>query len=134
MARFGGLTRKNGKARRAWMAWLAMLALLVQAMTPLSVASAYDADLGDELQVICTANGVQTIAIGPDGAPIEHVQTIQCPFCVMHATPALFTPECAALNVSAPAQTSTFARPRADTSAGLWRAQPRPPRGPPLSV
>lgn len=134
MARFGRFIRMNGKSRRALMAWVAMFALIAQTMTPLSAASAYDSALGGELQVICTAHGVQTIAIGADGAPIEQAQLVQCPFCMMHGAAAVCAPECASLKSITPTQTSTFTRPHADTHASLWRAQPRPPRGPPLNV
>lgn len=135
MARFGRPFCKTPMMRRAFMVWLAVFALFAQALAPLSAAWAFDAETDYGLQVICSASGAQTIAIGQDGQPIEPMDMAACPFCVLHVSAAVFSPSLAVslpLHADQPAQ--AFGLPSADVHASLWRAQPRPPRGPPRTA
>lgn len=134
MARSGRLFGKTHVTRRAFVAWLAVFALFAQALMPLTQAWAFDAGAGGELQVICTANGVQTIAIGQDGAPIEPADTVSCPFCMAHTAPVVFSSEAPTITARALPTGHDFAQPSLYTPSSIWRGAPRPSRAPPLSV
>lgn len=129
----GHLRSKPRNAWRAATAWLLAFALFVQAFMPLANAWAYESN-ADGVQVICTANGVQTIAVDRDGNPLEPQQSVQtsCPFCVLHVSAAVLAP-----TLSGPStrieETATRVsyRTEADLQVSIWRALPRPPRGPP---
>ncbi|MFC1672617.1 DUF2946 domain-containing protein [Pseudomonadota bacterium] len=120
--------------RRASVAWLAVFALFVQAMAPLSAAWASGTGAGGELQVICTANGVKTIAIDQDGLPIDPTEAVTCAFCVLHASGAILTPKISERFTHSVVEQDSYALVLSDVHANLWRASPRPPRGPPLSA
>lgn len=129
--KFGQRTVKTKPARRALTAWLAVFALFVQAFAPLGSAWAFD-DQSGGLQVICTANGVQTIAVDRDGKPIDpQAEQASCPFCVLHASAAILTPTVPAVGEEVADTRQAVLRPVSDVHASLWRAGPRPPRGPP---
>lgn len=134
MTRFGHLFDKTKMTRRAFVAWLSVFVLFAQALMPLTQAWAHDAQTDGELQVICTANGVQTITLGLDGEPIEAVDTVSCPFCTIHAVTGIFTPHTTALStVVAPIELDVV-QPTTFTPSSIWRGAPRPSRAPPLSV
>lgn len=133
MARFGLPFCKKSVTRRAVLSWLAAFALFAQALVPLSSALAFDASSGGDFQVICTATGVKTIHIGQDSAPIEPHEVVSCPFCMVHAPGALLLPLTSdAILDHVIAEKPIFVLARANRHANLWRALPRPPRGPPL--
>lgn len=134
MAKPGLHFAKTHSVRRATMAWLAVFALFVQAMAPLSAAWASEAGAGAELQVICTASGVKTIAIGQDGQPIDPNETATCAFCVLHASGAILTPQIGETVTHTVVEQDAYVLVLNDVHANLWRATPRPPRGPPSSA
>ncbi len=134
MASVGRLSGKIRMTRRAFVAWLALCALFAQALMPLTQALAYDVQADGELQVICTANGVQTIAIGEDGKPLEPADTVSCPFCTVHKVPGTFSGGIASIIQPDAFSKQAFAQPTAHTLSSIWRGIPRPPRAPPLSV
>ncbi|MFC1672619.1 DUF2946 family protein [Pseudomonadota bacterium] len=123
--------------RRATMAWLAVFALFVQAMAPLSAAwasEAFGTSMDGELQVICTASGVKTIAIGEDGQPVNPPDMVSCPMCVVHSASAILSPQLGETVTHSVVEQDTYVPVLNDVHANLWRASPRPPRGPPLSA
>lgn len=134
MARSGRLFDKTHMTRRAFVAWLAVFALFAQALMPLTQAWAHDAQTDGELQVICTPNGVQMIAIGQDGEPIEPADTASCPFCMAHTAPVVFSSVVPFVAAPALPTGHDFAQPSFYTPSSIWRGGPRPSRAPPLSV
>jgi len=134
MARSGRLFSKTHVTRRASVAWLAVFVLFAQALMPLTQAWAHDAQTDGELQVICTANGVQTITLGLDGEPIEAVDTVSCPFCTIHTVTGIFTPHTTAISTVVAPIGLNIVQPTTFTPSSIWRGSPRPSRAPPLSV
>lgn len=134
MAR-SGLFAKMHMTRRAFVVWLAVFALFAQALSPLSVAWAFEPQPDGAQQFICTVSGVQAIAVGQDGKPIDPQNVAACPFCVLHISAAVLNPFQASPLLTNTGETEqAFGLPRADVHATLWRAQPRPPRGPPRTA
>lgn len=120
--------------RRGLLMWLGAVILLVQALAPLSAALAFDAQSGETLQVICTSNGVKMVNVGQNGPPVDPMEALSCPFCVMHAVGAVALAPTVSLSTPVVAAKPNFALPRADLHDDLRSAQPRPPRGPPLAI
>lgn len=134
MANSGRPFGKIRMARRAFVAWVALCALFAQALMPLTQAWAFDAQADGALQVICTANGVQTIAIGPDGQPLEPADTVSCPFCTVHTTPIAFSSGTPSVVEPVALFEQAFVHAAPQTLFNIWRGAPRPSRAPPLSV
>ena len=134
----GHRTLTSHRERRAMTAWLTAFALFVQAFFPLATAWAFDGQGDGQIggvQVICTANGVKTIAIDGDGNPIEdQAEQPTCPFCVLHASAAILTPLAPELGAKVLDAKRTVIRPTADVLGAVWRAGPNPPRGPPAQA
>jgi hypothetical protein len=117
------------------MTWLMVIALFAQALAPLSSAMAFDAQSGAALQVICTSSGVKMVNVASDSQPVDPMQAVSCPFCVMHTTAnAVMLAPVVSLPAFVELAKPSFALPQADLHDGLKSAQPRPPRGPPLTV
>jgi len=138
MARLGQITRQMRTSlhmRRRWVALLAVFALVAQVVVPFGHAMAFDAGVGVEYQVICTANGFKQIPVNADGAPINPQVVAPCPFCFLTTAPALFVPTPDTTIVADVERAHvTFARPAAQHQASIWRGTPRPSRAPPLFV
>ena len=132
--RFERSFRKTALSR-AVTAWLVALSLLVQGLVPLGQALAAEEGFGDNFQVICTAQGVKTIAVDENGQPTDPKEAVSCPFCLVHASAVGIAPQ-DNLSLSFPHETlkASFGVVRTDRHANLWHARPRMPRGPPLSV
>lgn len=120
--------------RHAFAAWLTAFALLVQGLVPLGQALAFESAGGD-FQVICTAQGVKTIAVDENGQPTDPQDTVACPFCLVHA-PAIGVVPQDGLSLTFPHETlkTAFGVTREDRYASLWHIRPRLPRGPPSSL
>jgi len=134
MARFGRRIRKTRTFRNVFMAWMVVVALCVQILMPLSSALAFDVGAGGEFQVICTANGIRTIAIDLDGVPIDPADMLSCPLCVMHAVSGIFNPQEIAVAEIVIHVVRDFSRPNPCVRSSIWCGPPRSSRAPPLSV
>ena len=130
----GQTSIRMAKTQRALMAWLAVVALFVQAFAPLSAAWAFDAQATGDVQVICTANGVQTISLGKDGGPVEQQDGFSCPLCVLHASAISVWDANDDVIQPEVLEAQAFVLPGDFSHASVWRALPRPPRGPPVTV
>jgi hypothetical protein len=113
---------------------LAVFALAVQALAP-AAALAAQARGGDAGLVICTGNGVETVAV-PGGAPAPHkgFAGLPCQDCLSVTQAAVAAPILAV--TPAVQSTDRIVRPpSARTGFRLARAPPRPPgQGPPSRI
>jgi len=138
MARLRLLTRQMHASlhlRRRWVTWLAVLALAAQIVVPFAHAVAFDAGVGVEYEIICTANGIKQIPVNSDGEPIDPRVVAPCPFCSLTTAPVLFVPMPGTIIVTDHERVRiTFARPAAQSQASIWRGTTRPSRAPPLFV
>lgn len=132
---FEGTPRKRTVRPRSFVVWLIALSLLLQGLMPLGQALASDDGFGDNLQVICTAQGIKTITVDENGQPTDPKEAVSCPFCLVHAPTVGIAPQ-DALSLTFPHETlkTAFGVAREDRHASLWHVRPRLPRGPPSSL
>ncbi len=119
----------GAQGRTAIAAWLAVVALLIQALLP---AAAMAAQIRGQTMVICTIDGMKTVALDPQGQPEKGgFAGLPCADCLGATTVAVLdpaisvTPAVYAVRVAAQPVEPLKTRPRA-------RAPPRPfGQGPP---
>lgn len=113
-------------------AWLAILAILVQGLMPVGSALASSWDDGATEILVCTANGIQSISLDANGAPIEPRALGTCPFCTLHVTAIPAEQNFDTSKVLFARQAATvFSSPVHQSTTNIWRATPAPSRAPP---
>ena len=119
----------------AFGAWLAILGILAQVIMPIGSALASTSDVAIEHIVICTSNGLRTVSLNADGAPVETDNRVSCPFCILHATaiPAEHDFEASEVFYSSAVSTVIWS-PVFQTPATIWSAKTGPSRAPPSFV
>ena len=123
-------------ARRTFATWLALFALVLQTVMPMGQAFAANALQSDDTPFICTMNGMQQAGTNQEEMPVTPSDSGPCSHCLMHVSAALFTPQGTdAILLSIPAgHRVSFALPKQQTHASIWRGLPRPSRAPPKFV
>lgn len=113
-------------------AWLAIFAILAQGLLPVGSAVAATLDDGATEIIVCTANGIQSIALDENGAPVEPKTQGACPFCILHVTaiPSEQNFDTTKIHFVAQATTVTWS-PIHHRPVTVWRATPAPSRAPP---
>lgn len=122
-------------SRRRFTAWVAVVALIFQMLVPFGQALAFNADQGTEFQYICTVTGIKQIPIDHAGDPAEPADTVSCPFCFVHFSPALFVPqEDTVIKIDMPVEPAAFGLPVQQVHVRIWHGSLHPSRAPPSIV